>query len=318
MEAWLKKLPLPGPVTDWAVLPLWHAILWLSKPEVRIVSGGISFYALFSIFPLIYLTLALLFSLLPHDLSESLASTVDQILVSAVAPLKQADLTVIRDATPQGLTIRAFIAILIVFYTASSGAKAAITGIRMVAGSEKRSNIIRFQGVSLLMTTLLILLVWLLGALQLLMSFVTERQGFIAFDLAEDISDLASQLWIGKFLACFAIFYLIISLSLYGRISSGRAMTAGAAAGAFTWSLATFAYHLYLRVSVLDTFYGALASVILGFIWLLVSVSSLLLGAALSVEWSSRIVGNRKAVEREQIAEGDSAGLDNATTKEER
>ncbi|RIJ18233.1 YihY/virulence factor BrkB family protein [Henriciella mobilis] len=291
METWLNKLPLPAAVKDWVLLPLWHAILRLSKPEVRIVSGGISFYALFSVFPLIYLTLALLFSLLPHDLSESLSSTIDQVLISAVAPLKQADLTAIRDATPQGLTVRAFIAILIVFYTASSGAKAAITGIRMVAGSEKRSNIIRFQGVSLLMTTLLICLVWLLGALQLLMSFVTERQGIAAFELAQRISELASQLWIGKFLACFAIFYLIISLSLHGRISSGRAMTAGAAAGALSWAIATWAYHLYLRVSVLDTFYGALASVILGFIWLLVSVSSLLLGAALTVEWARRISG---------------------------
>ncbi|WP_084397910.1 YhjD/YihY/BrkB family envelope integrity protein [Henriciella aquimarina] len=293
MKAWLEKLPVPKPVLDWLVLPLWHAIMRLSKPEVRIVSGGISFYALFSIFPLIYLTLTLLFSLLPHDLSESLSNTIDQVLTSAVAPLSQTDLTTIREATPQGLTVRAAIAILIVFYTASSGAKAAITGIRMVAGSEKRTNIIRFQGVSLLMTTALIMLVWLLGALQLLMSFVTERQGFIAFELAENISNWASQLWLGKFLACFAIFYLIISLSLHGRISSGRAVAAGAAAGALSWSVSTWAYHLYLKVSVLDTFYGALASVILGFIWLLVSVSSLLLGAALSVEWANQVAAHK-------------------------
>lgn len=302
MQSWIEKLPLPNALRVWILLPLWHAIMRLSKPEVRIVSGGISFYALFSVFPLIYLTLTLLFSLLPHDLSESLSNTIDQVLISAVAPLKEADLTTIRDATPQGLTIRAVIAVLIVFYTASSGAKAAITGIRMVAGSEKRSNIIRFQGVSLLMTTLLIILVWLLGALQLLMSFITERQGFIAFELAENISTFASKLWLGKFLACFAIFYLIISLSLYGRINSGRAMALGAAAGALSWSVATWAYHLYLKVSVLDTFYGALASVILGFIWLLVSVSSLLLGAALSVEWSTKIAA-RKAREAEQESE---------------
>jgi|TARA_B100000378_G_scaffold2419_1_gene2129 membrane protein len=295
MKAWLQKLPVPQPVTEWVVLPLWHAIMRLSKPEVRIVTGGISFYALFSIFPLIYLTLTLLFSLLPHEISESLSNTVDQVLTSAVAPLRQADLTTIRDATPQGLTIRAVVAVLIVFYTASSGAKAAITGIRMVAGSERRSNIIRFQGVSLLMTTLLILIVWILGALQLLMSFATERQGFVAFELARNISGLASRLWVGKFLACFAIFYLIISLSLYGRINSGRAMTLGAAAGAFSWSVVTWAYHLYLKVSVLDTFYGALASVILGFIWLVVSVSSLLLGAALTVEWSARISRSKAA-----------------------
>ena len=47
MEAWLEKLPLPAPVKIWVLLPLWHAIVRLSRPEVRIVSGGISFYALF-------------------------------------------------------------------------------------------------------------------------------------------------------------------------------------------------------------------------------------------------------------------------------
>ncbi|MEM5515346.1 YhjD/YihY/BrkB family envelope integrity protein [Henriciella sp. AS95] len=294
MLNWLKSLPLPMPFKDWILLPVWSAIVRLSKPEVRIVTGGISFYALFAIFPIIYLTLTLLFSLLPHSMADGLAQTIDQVLTSAVAPLKQADLTTIRDATPQGLTIRAVLAIVIVFYTASSGAKAAITGIRMVAGSEKRSNIIRFQGVSLLMTTLLILLVWLLGALQLLMSFITEKQGFIAFDLAESISEVASNLWVGKFLACFAIFFLIISLSLHGRINSGKALMAGAAAGALAWSVVTWAYHLYLKISVLDTFYGALASVILGFIWLMLSVSSLLLGAALSVEWAHRVADRRR------------------------
>ncbi|WP_084391809.1 YhjD/YihY/BrkB family envelope integrity protein [Henriciella pelagia] len=294
MLKWLKSLPVPAPMTDWVILPVWSAMVRLSKPEVRIVTGGISFYALFAIFPIIYLTLTLLFSLLPHSVSDSLALTIDQVLTSAVAPLKQADLTTIRDATPQGLTIRAFLAILIVFYTASSGAKAAITGIRMVAGSEKRTNIIRFQGVSMLMTTLLILLVWLLGALQLLMSFITERQGFIAFELAESISNIASQLWVGKFFACLAIFFLIISLSLHGRVNSGRSMLCGAAAGALAWSVVTWAYHLYLKVSVLDTFYGALASVILGFIWLILSVSSLLLGAALSVEWAHRVAERQR------------------------
>ena len=144
-------------------------------------------------------------------------------------------------------------------------------------------------GVSLLLTGSLVLLVWLLGALQLMASFITEHQGFIAFDLAQRVSDLASQLWLGKGIACFAIFYMIIALSLHGRIKGHRAKAAGAAAGALAWLGATWAFHIYLRFSALDSFYGALASVILGFIWLSVSVSSLLLGAALAVEWASRL-----------------------------
>tara|TARA_R110001606_G_scaffold262404_1_gene411041 strand:+ start:110 stop:1051 length:942 start_codon:yes stop_codon:yes gene_type:complete len=289
MRDLINRLPAPQLIKHWLLLPLWGAMVRLTKPEIRIVTGGISFYALFSIFPLIYLTVTLLFALLPADLSRQLSDTVDQVLVSAVAPLSKADLDTIRGATKRSLTLQAIGAVIVVFYTASAGAKAAITGIRMVTGSERRSKIIRFQGVSILMTTLLILAVWLLGALQLMASFITEHQGFIAFDLAQRVSDLASQLWLGKGIACFAIFYMIIALSLHGRIKGHRAKAAGAAAGALAWLGATWAFHIYLRFSALDSFYGALASVILGFIWLSVSVSSLLLGAALAVEWASRL-----------------------------
>jgi len=307
MLNWIKSLPVPAPIRHWVFAPLWCAIVRLSKPEVRIVTGGISFYALFSIFPIIYLTLTLLFALLPADLSRQLGDTVDQVLVSAVAPLSKADLDVIHESTPQGVTFRALLAVFVVFYTASSGAKAAITGIRMVAGSERRTRIIRFQGVSILMTALLILSVWILGALQLILSLITEREGYVAFELAQTISDIASTLWLGKGLACFAVFYLIIALSLHGRISGNRAKAMGAAAGALAWLVATWGYHLYLKFSSLDTFYGALASVILGFIWLSVSVSSLLFGAALAVEWAARMQREEVIAEPEEDEMDESA-----------
>tara|TARA_R110000782_G_scaffold79072_3_gene157247 strand:+ start:774 stop:1697 length:924 start_codon:yes stop_codon:yes gene_type:complete len=304
MRNLINRLPVPQIVKHWLLIPLWDAMVRLSKPEVRIVTGGISFYALFSIFPLIYLTVTLLFALLPADLSRQLSDTIDQVLVSAVAPLSKADLDTIRGATTRSLTLQALGAVIVVFYTASSGAKAAITGIRMVTGSERRSKIIRFNGVSILMTALLILLVWILGALQLMASFITEHQGFVAFDVAQRVSDLASQLWLGKGIACFAIFYMIIALSLHGRIKGHRAKAAGAAAGALAWMGATWAFHVYLKFSALDSFYGALASVILGFIWLSVSVASLLLGAALAAEWASRIPEEGLAAE-EGEADGD-------------
>lgn len=313
MPNWLDKLPMPKWLRYWIVDPLWCALVRLSKPEVRIVTGGISFYALFSIFPIIYLTLTLLFALLPADLSQQLGDTVDQVLVSAVAPLTQADLETIHNATPQGVTLRALLAVMVVFYTASSGAKAAITGIRMVAGSERRTRIIRFQGVSILMTALLIMMVWILGAAQLILSFITERDGFIAFDVAQTVSDIAEQLWLGKWLACFAIFYLIIALSLHGRIKGNRAKAMGAAAGAVSWLIVTWGFHLYLSFSSLDTFYGALASVILGFIWLTLSVSSLLFGAALAVEWATRIVTNDVVEEEDEDQDQElDSGVDQA------
>jgi YihY family inner membrane protein len=274
------------------VLPVWHAVTRMFHPTVRIVTGGVAFYALFSIFPLIYLTLTLLIATLPTEISEQVAGSIGQILTNNVAPLKEEELSIISQLTPRGLTLRAVAALLLVGYTASAGARAAITGIRMIAGSEQRTQFVRFQALSLLMTTLLVLIVWFLGAAQLTITLLREATGPAA-EFADLIARIASTLWITKWVASFIVFYLVIALSLRKHDGRGRALVAGAAAGALAWLGVTWAFQLYLRFSVLDTIYGALASLILGFIWLTASVSSLLFGAALAVEWS-RLQGPRK------------------------
>lgn len=266
--------------------PLWRAIKRLSKPEVRIVSGGIAFYALFSIFPLIYLTLTLLIAIMPAEISSQVAGSIENMLTSGVAPLDADEVDIIAALTPQGLTFRAVIAVLIVAFTATSGAKAVITGIRMIAGSQKRSGLIGFQGAALTMTAALILLVWALGAVQLAVAIFQRGEAGDAGLFAGEIAALASTLWITKWVGSFAVFYLLLALSLRRSGTRGWAIAAGAASGALGWLAITWAFQLYLQFSVLDTLYGALASLILGFIWLASSVMTLLFGAALAAEWS--------------------------------
>ena len=275
------KLP-----AEWAWRPLWRAIVRLSQPQVRIVSGGIAFYALFSIFPLIYLTLTLLIAILPAEISSQIAGSIEQMLATNVAPLDGDEVNIIAALTPQGLTFRAVVAIIVVAITAISGAKAVITGIRMITETERRGGLIGFQGVSLAMTAALILLVWTLGAAQLVVTIFQQGDAGEAGRFAGQIAALASTLWITKWIASFAVFYLLIALSLRGHGFSARAIAAGAATGALAWLGLTWAFQLYLRLSALDTLYGALASVILGFIWLTLSVMALLLGAALAAEWT--------------------------------
>ncbi|MEM1105741.1 MAG: YhjD/YihY/BrkB family envelope integrity protein [Pseudomonadota bacterium] len=269
-----------------ALRPVWRALVRLSKPQVRIVSGGIAFYALFSMFPLIYLTLTLLIAVLPSEISVQIAGSIEQMLASNVAPLEADEVNIIAGLTPQGLTLRAGVAIVIVAITAISGAKAVITGIRMITDAERRSGVIGFQGASLAMTAALILLVWTLGAAQLAVTVFQQGQAGEAGRFAGNIAAIASTLWITKWVATFAVFYLLIALSLRGRGFGARALAAGAATGALAWLALTWAFQVYLRISVLDTLYGALASVVVGFLWLILSVMALLLGAALAAEWT--------------------------------
>ncbi len=259
----------------------------LFRPDVRIVTGGIAFYALFSIFPLIYLTLTLLTVFLPPELAKELATPISNFFAQNVEPLTGSEVETIREMTPVGLSLRAFVALVLVLITATSGAKAAITGIRMIAGTQGRTRFARFQGVSLLLTGALVLAVWLMGALQLVVTIVAQTGGDALGQFAAGIAMLADSLWISKAVAGFVIFYLILVLSLRGHVQRGtRAIAAGAAAGTVAFLFVTFLFQLYLNYSVLGTLYGALASVILGFVWLSASVMSLLLGAALATEWA--------------------------------
>jgi len=166
---------------DWRtdiIEPVRRAVIRLFRPDVRIVTGGIAFYALFSIFPLIYLTLTLLTVFLPPDLAVQLATPISNFFSQNVEALSTADVDVIRKMTPVGLSLRAFGALILVLITATSGAKAAITGIRMIAGTAGSTRFARFQGVSLLLTGSLVLLVWLLGALQLIITVISAEGGY--------------------------------------------------------------------------------------------------------------------------------------------
>lgn len=265
--------------------PSWRAIKRLFAPEVRIVTGGIAFYALFSIFPMIYLLLTFMGIFLPEGVAARLAQPISDILSQGLEPLSADEITMIGDLTPQGLTLRALFAVVLVLFTAISGAKAAITGIRMIAGSVKQSGVFKFNGVSLLMTAVLILAVWVLGATQLIMAAAMKENGPLSLRLVGDVATLVDTLWISKWIGSFVVFYIIIGLSLRGHTRGGRAKLAGAAMAALAWLGVTFLFQLYLQYSVLDTLYGALASLILAFVWLTISVNCLLLGAALSVEW---------------------------------
>ncbi len=267
--------------------PVWRALKRLFRQDVRIVTGGIAFYALFSIFPLIYLTLTLLTVFLPPDIARDLTKPITELFTDTVEPLSDEEVEAIRQMTPAGLSLRAFLALLLVLFTATSGAKAAMTGVRMIAGSEGRTRFARFQGLSLLMTGSLILLVWVMGGLQLAMTLIGDAEGDPVSGFMRNLTALANTLWITKFIAGFVVFYIILALSLRGHVQRGtRAIAAGAAAGALAFLGVTFLFQLYLNYSVLGTIYGALASLILAFIWLSASVMSLLLGAALAAEWS--------------------------------
>ena len=281
MLAWLKA--------HWSgrflVLPVWAALMRLAKQDVRIVTGGISFYMLFSIFPMIYLILAGTFLMLPAELSAELASAINQIIATNVMPIGSSDISAVTAQTPRNLTFSVSAALLLVLWAAMSGTKALITGLQMIAHAEGRPSLLKFQTLAFGMTAALIVATWLLGGAQIFLTIVRNQDGSFAMQFAREIAIIASTVWVTKWVAVFAMFYLILAISLGRQVSRGVPMLAGTAAGAACWIGVTYLFQLYLKYSALDTIYGALASLIVGLFWLTASVNTLLLAAALAVQW---------------------------------
>ncbi|MEL6830872.1 MAG: YhjD/YihY/BrkB family envelope integrity protein [Pseudomonadota bacterium] len=266
-------------------LPVWAALVRLAKPDVRIVTGGISFYMLFSIFPLIYLILTATFLALPADVGGQLAAAINGIIATNVMPIGSSEISAVTAQTPRNLTFSVSAALLLVLWAAMSGTKALITGLRMIAHAEGQSSLLHFQTLAFGMTAALILATWLLGGAQIILTIVRNQEGGFALEFAREIAVMASTIWVTKWIAVFAMFYLILAISLGAQLSRGTPMLAGTAAGAACWLGVTFLFQLYLKYSTLDTIYGALASLIVGLVWLTVSVNTLLLAAALAVQW---------------------------------
>lgn len=283
LRAWIDRLPFGHSL----ILPVWDAIYRLSQPDVRIITGGIAFYALFSIFPLIYLTTTLVFVLLPPEVSGQLADAINRIMASNVVPLDANDMNEVAALAPKNITLSVGGALVLVVWAAMAGTKAMISGIRMIAVSTRPSGVLRYQGIALVLATSLILLVWTLGAFQIVLTIVRNQDGGLATEFAAEIASIAGTIWLTKWVAVFAVFYLILAVSLNGRVSKGWPMIGGAAGSAIAWLTVTYLFQLYLKYSVLGTLYGALASVIVGFIWLAMSVNTLLLGAALATQWDA-------------------------------
>lgn len=178
-------------------------------------------------------------------------------------------------------------ALILVLITVTVVAKAAITGFQMIAGTAGRTGFARFQGVSLLLTGSLVFLVWLLSLLQLIITVISAGGGYEIGQFTGEIAAVADTLRISRVVAGFAIFYLILELSLGGYLNRvTKAIAAGAAAGTVAFVFVAFLFQLYLCYSVLGALYGALASLIFGFVWPSARVMLLLLGAALAAEWS--------------------------------
>ena len=264
----------------------WKQILFRVKSEIAsdhisVVSAGIAFYALLSVFPAIAALISIAGLVLdPADIASQLDTVMALIPESAGAVLQEQVLKVTSgDETATGLV--AVFGVAIAIYGAMKGVMTLMEGLNIAYDEEETRGFIKLYLSALLITVCSIL------GLAVGIALLIVLPSVIAFLPLSPTLETAAE-WLKW--PVMAVLTMIGLAAIY-RFGPSRAdpkwrwVSVGAVAATILWILGTAAFSLY--VQNFDDYtetYGTLGGVIMLLTWMWLSAFIVLAGAELNAE----------------------------------
>lgn len=282
--------PIVQMVLSWPPLNvLIAAISRTMAREVMLFAGGVSFFTLLAIFPLVAVGVAV------YGLAFDAADAIAQIdRLSAVLPesaraFAESQISPIAEASRASLSTQGLIALAISLFAASRGAKALIAGLNQIGGVGDLRNIFKFN-IYAIMTVLSG------GALLFVSNVVVLTIPTIVRPLARG---LGFQLtWLNSIFNEWTAVSLtmITALSLLYRYLmrraggvAWRASLLGAAIATALWLLLSAGFSYYTAGWIRPTAYGSIGALIVFLLWIYWGAYAVFFGGALAVEVDKRL-----------------------------
>ncbi|HEY8556464.1 MAG TPA: YihY/virulence factor BrkB family protein, partial [Actinomycetes bacterium] len=297
----------------------WLAIAKRTAKEVKadqvpLLSAGVAFYALLSLFPAIIAGVSI-YGLVadPATVRDQIAN-LTKLLSPETATLVGQQLVQVTSGANGALGFATVVGILTALWSASSGMKALITGVNLAYDETETRKFVKLRGLALLLT---------LGAMLLMGVALVTIVGYppIADTLPTALRWLVA---IVRFVILGGL--LVVGLAVLYRYAPDRDqpkwswVSWGSGIAALLWVLATIGFALYANFfGNYNKTYGALAGVIILMFWLFLSALVVLVGAELNTEMElqtakdttagpTRPMGDRDAHAADHVAEAPSAG----------
>ena len=292
----------------------WLAIAKRTAKEVKadqvpLLSAGVAFYALLSLFPAIIAGVSI-YGLVadPTTVRDQIAN-LTKLLSPETADLVGKQLVQVTSGANGALGFATVVGILTALWSASSGMKALITGVNLAYDETETRKFVKLPGLALLLT---------LGAMVLVGVALATIVGYppIADTLPTVLRWLVAIL---RFVILGGL--LIVGLAVLYRYAPDRDqprwswVSWGSGIAALLWVLATIGFALYANFfGNYNKTYGALAGVIILMFWLFLSAFVVLVGAELNTEMElqtakdttagpTRPMGGRDAHAADHVAE---------------
>lgn len=249
--------------------------------DVMLYVGGVSFWIMLAIFPLLVIAIGLYGMLSTPDQVAAQADFLARMLPAEARSLFESELNRLSHAPSGSLSTQSAIALIIGGYAAHRGFKALLAGLSFIHEEENQRG---FLGFNIMALVVLVAALFIMGLLSVL--FLSLQ----VLGIALDFKPLAGLSWLYSEWTWTSI-GLVIAMTLIYRYAMSRepvawrASLAGGVASAvlgvvFSWFCAIYVE----QIAHLGATYGSVATVVVFLIWLSWNVNALFFGGALATE----------------------------------
>ena len=257
----------------------------IGRNELSLISAGVAFFAMLSIFPALAALIAILSLIADADVVLTQLEQVRGVLPDDVYRILYNQIEALVRTSPDTLGWTGAVSIGFALWSARAGVNAMMQGLNAVFDAERRPTLRRY--LRALMLTLSLVALGIIA----LMTVVVAPVVLAFFPLVGVKSALVEALRLA--LALFVIFGGIGLLYRFGpnrRPALRQFLSPGAIFAAFSWIAVSYAFSYYVReFGNYNEVYGSIGAVIAMLIWLWMSSFVILLGASLNAELEARM-----------------------------
>ena len=264
----------------------WRDILWrvkerISADNLSIISSGVAFYALLSIFPAL-IALVGVYGLVfdPRQVQEHLG-TLTAVLPGEAANLIGQQLSEVASMERTSLGVGSIVALLLALWTASAGMRTLMNALNVAYHEKETRGTVKLYATSLLLT-----LGAVLGAIAAIITVVAIPAILGFLNLGEGLANLLAY---GRWPAL--AFLVLLGLAIVYRYGPDREkpqwrwVSWGAVTATVLWIIASVLFSVYVsQFGNYNKTYGSLGDVIILMTWFLLTAYIFLIGAELNAE----------------------------------
>lgn len=252
--------------------------------EVMLFAGGVSFFTLLAIFPLVAVAVAV-YGLI-FDVADASAQIdrLSTIMPESARSFAERQIAPIAEAPSVSLSVQGLIALAISFFAASRGAKALIAGLNQIGGVGDLRNILKFNAVAMATVVAGGALLVLSNIIVLsIPTVVRPALEWLGLELV-GLNSLFNEWTAVSVTMITALALLYRFLMRRARGISWRASFTAAIVATIIWILVSAGFSFYVSGWIRPTAYGSVGALIVFLLWIYWGAYAVFFGGALAVE----------------------------------